>query len=146
MSIWFVVAFFKAPIGVSVDAVGDNPELAEASGISVQRTQLFAFTLGSAMAGLGGALLAHYLGYVSPESFNQHISVAVIIMLVMGGRRSAAGPVLGALILTPLPELFRGAIETQNIFYGVTLILILKFLPRGLVSLSFSKVGKGGAA
>jgi branched-chain amino acid transport system permease protein len=134
-SVWFLVTFFHTPAGTALDAVGDNPELAEASGLSVQRTQMFAFVLGSAMAGVGGALLGHYLGFVSPESFNQHVSVAVIIMLVMGGRSSVAGPIVGALIMTPLPELFRSAIETQNILYGITLILVLRFLPRGLVSI-----------
>lgn len=135
LSILLLIALFKTPKGNSLDAVGDNPDLAEASGISIQGSQMFAFVLGSAFAGFAGALLAHYLGFVSPESFNQHISVAAIIMLVIGGRGSVLGPILGALIMTPLPELFRSAIETQNIMYGITLILVLKFLPKGLVGL-----------
>lgn len=142
LSILLLIALFKTPKGNSLDAVGDNPDLAEASGISIQGSQMFAFVLGSAFAGFAGALLAHYLGFVSPESFNQHISVAAIIMLVIGGRGSVLGPILGALIMTPLPELFRSAIETQNIMYGITLILVLKFLPKGLVGL----VGLAGAA
>lgn len=131
----FLAVFFRTPAGHALDAVGDNAELAEASGIGVQKTQMFAFVVGSAIAGIGGALLGHYIGFVSPESFSQHVSVAAIIMLVIGGRGSVAGPIVGALILTPLPEVFRSAIETQNIFYGITLILILKFLPTGLVSI-----------
>ncbi len=141
-----LVALFKTPRGHSLDAVGDNPELAEASGIGIQGSQMFAFLLGSAMAGFAGALLAHYLGFVSPESFSQHVSVAAIIMLVIGGRASVLGPILGALIMTPLPELFRSAIETQNILYGITLILVLKFLPMGLVGIAARlRGGKGGA-
>ncbi len=141
-----LVALFKTPRGHSLDAVGDNPELAEASGIGIQGSQMFAFLLGSAMAGFAGALLAHYLGFVSPESFSQHVSVAAIIMLVIGGRGSVLGPILGALIMTPLPELFRSAIETQNILYGITLILVLKFLPMGLVGIAARlRGGKGGA-
>jgi branched-chain amino acid transport system permease protein len=95
-----------------------------------------AFAIGSGIAGLSGALLAHYVGFVSPESFNTGLSVAVIIMLVIGGRQSVWGPLIGALILTPLPELFRGAVQTQHVFYGAALILILRFLPGGLASLS----------
>ena len=143
-SIVLLIALFKTPKGNSLDAVGDNPDLAEASGISIQGSQMFAFVLGSAFAGFAGALLAHYLGFVSPESFNQHISVAAIIMLVIGGRGSVLGPILGALIMTPLPELFRSAIETQNIMYGITLILVLKFLPMGLVGIGSKFFGKGG--
>ncbi len=134
-SIVLLIALFKTPRGHELDAVGDNPDLAEASGIGIQGTQMFAFLLGSGLAGFAGALLAHYLGFVSPESFSQHVSVAAIIMLVIGGRGSVAGPILGALIMTPLPELFRSAIETQNILYGITLILVLKFLPMGLVGI-----------
>lgn len=143
-SIVLLIALCKTPKGNSLDAVGDNPELAEASGISIQGSQMFAFVLGSAFAGFAGALLAHYLGFVSPESFNQHISVAAIIMLVIGGRGSVLGPILGALIMTPLPELFRSAIETQNIMYGITLILVLKFLPMGLVGLAGTGARRGG--
>lgn len=131
----FLYAFFRTPTGHAVDAVAENPALAEASGLSVHRIQLMAFSIGSGIAGLGGALLAHYVGFVSPESFNTGLSVAMIIMLVIGGRQSVWGPVIGALILTPLPELFRGAVQTQNIFYGAALILILRFLPGGLASL-----------
>lgn len=124
--------FYASPAGEAVDAVGENPALAESSGIGVRRTQLFAFTLASGFAGLGGALLAHYVGYISPESFNMHLSVALIIMMVVGGRRYLLGGLIGALVMTPLPELFRGAVESQDILYGVALILMLRFLPQGL--------------
>ncbi|CAB3827399.1 hypothetical protein LMG1861_00579 [Achromobacter piechaudii] len=134
-----VLAFFRwfyaSPAGEAVDAVGENPALAESSGIGVRRTQLFAFTLASVFAGLGGALLAHYVGYISPESFNMHLSVALIIMMVVGGRRYLLGGLVGALVMTPLPELFRGAVESQDILYGVALILMLRFLPQGLAGM-----------
>jgi branched-chain amino acid transport system permease protein len=134
-AVGFLWALFRTPRGHALDAVGQNPTLAEASGLSVRNHQLFAFAVGSAMAGLGGAFLARYVGYVSPESFNAQVSIAAIITLVVGGRNSVAGPLIGALIMTPLPELFRGAVQSQNIFYGVTLILILKFLPQGIAGL-----------
>lgn len=134
---------YRSPAGSAIDAVGENAQLAEASGISVRGTQLFAFTISGAVAGLGGALTAHYLGYISPESFNINLSTAAIIMMVVGGRKFLMGPLIGALVMTPLPELFRGAVESQNIFYGVALILMLRFLPQGLASLR--QGNKGGA-
>ncbi|WP_020200601.1 MULTISPECIES: branched-chain amino acid ABC transporter permease [Cupriavidus] len=137
----FLWVLFRSPAGHAIDAVGENAALAEASGVSVRGTQLFAFTAGSALAGLGGALTAHYLGYISPESFNVALSTAVIIMLVVGGRSFILGPVVGALVMTPLPELFRGAVESQNIFYGVALILMLRFLPQGLAGLAQRRRG-----
>ena len=102
----------------------------------MHRIQVKAFVLGSGIAGFGGALLAHYVGFVSPESFNISLSIAVVVLLVIGGRQSVWGPLAGALILTPLPELLRGAVQTQHIFYGAALILILHYLPGGVVSLA----------
>ncbi|OZI31540.1 branched-chain amino acid ABC transporter permease [Bordetella genomosp. 10] len=142
--LWLLHTLYRSPAGHAIDAVGENAQLAEATGISVRGTQRYAFTLGSALAGLGGALTAHYLRYVSPESFGMHLSLALIIMMVVGGRRYLYGPLIGALVMTPLPELFRGAVETQNIFYGAALILMLRFLPQGLASL-FRPRGDGRA-
>lgn len=135
LSMLLLALLFRSPKGHALDAVGDNATLAEASGISARGTQLFAFTLGAAIAGLGGVLLAHYVGYISPESFNTQLSISTIILLVVGGRASTLGPLIGSVVMTPLPELFRGAVQTQNIFYGVTLILILRYLPLGIASL-----------
>jgi branched-chain amino acid transport system permease protein len=128
-------SLFKSPLGQAIDAVADNPALAESTGVSVHRVQLVAFVMGCALAACGGVLQARYIGFISPESFNPGLSVAFIIMLVIGGRKSVWGPVVGAIVLTPLPELFRGAVQTQHIFYGAALILILRFMPDGLISL-----------
>ncbi len=136
VSIWMMKKLFSSPLGQSIDAVADNPALAESTGLSVHRIQLVAFVMGCAMAALGGVLQARYIGFISPESFNPGLSVAFIIMLVIGGRKSVWGPLVGALVLTPLPELFRGAVQTQHIFYGAALILILRFMPGGLISLT----------
>lgn len=136
LSIVFMVHFFKTPKGHSLDAVGENQELAEATGISVQGSQLFAFTVGSAMASLGGALYASYVGFISPESFGLQTSILLVVMLVVGGRYSVYGPLVGVFVMTLLPEFFRSAVQMQNIFYGVTLILVLRFLPQGLAGVS----------
>ncbi|WP_188074467.1 branched-chain amino acid ABC transporter permease [Pusillimonas sp. ANT_WB101] len=135
LSVLIMHGLFRSPLGHAIDSVADNAGLAESTGLSVHRLQVFAFVCGCAMAAFGGNLLARYIGYISPESFNISISVGLIIMLVIGGRRSNWGPLVGAIVLTPLPELFRGAVQTQHIFYGAALILILRFLPGGLAAL-----------
>ncbi|KGD95872.1 ABC transporter permease [Achromobacter sp. RTa] len=134
-SVALLSALARRPFGHAIDAVAENPALAESTGLSVRRIQLCAFVAGCALAAAGGALQARYVGYVSPESFNASISIGFIIMLVIGGRRSVWGGLVGAMVLTPLPELFRGAVQTQHIFYGAALILILRFLPAGLAGL-----------
>ncbi|HLT98400.1 MAG TPA: branched-chain amino acid ABC transporter permease [Burkholderiaceae bacterium] len=126
---------FTRPLGHAIDSVAVNPALAEATGLSVHRLQIFCFVVGCAIAAIAGVLQSRYIGYISPESFNTSISIALIIMLVIGGRNSNWGALVGAIVLTPLPELFRGAVQTQHIFYGAALILILRFMPGGLADL-----------
>lgn len=132
----FTIALLRSPVGRAFDAIAENLALAEGSGIGARRFQVVAFAIGSAIAGGGGALLAHYVGYVSPETFSFALSLNVIIMLVVGGRRSVVGPLLGALVLTPLPELLRETLALQHILYGAALILVLRFLPEGLGGLA----------
>lgn len=130
-----LVLIDRGLIGHRFAAVEENLLLAESSGIATSRTQALAFVIGSSIAGFAGALMAHYIGFVSPETFGFQLSVSYIIMLVVGGRLALWGPVVGALFLTPLPEVLRGAMEYQHVLYGVALIAILQFLPGGLVSL-----------
>ncbi|QIL73802.1 branched-chain amino acid ABC transporter permease (plasmid) [Diaphorobacter sp. HDW4B] len=134
-SLGLMIWLFQRPLGHAMEAVAANPALAESTGINVLRIQIVAYVIGSVLAGMGGVLIARYVGFISPESFGTSASVAFITMLVIGGRKSVYGPVLGALVLTPLPELFRGAVQTQHMFYGAALILILRFLPGGIASL-----------
>ncbi len=128
----FTRALLRSPVGRAFGAVSENLALAEGSGTPTRNVQILAFAIGSGIAGGGGALLAHYVGYISPETFNFQFAVNLIVMLVVGGRGSLLGPVLGAALLTPMPELLRATLELQHILYGAALILVLRFLPAGL--------------
>lgn len=137
VALTFVVhQFFTTPEGVSFLAADANPDLAEATGIPVARVQLAAFVIGATITAFGGILYGGYLGFLSPESFNVHMAIAMVTMLVVGGVRSSWGPVLGAIILTPLPEFLRGSLHYQHLLYGVVLVVILVFLPRGISSIA----------
>jgi branched-chain amino acid transport system permease protein len=128
----FVWATLRSPTGRAFASIAENMPLSQASGIDAQRFQSLAFALGSGMAGLSGGLMAHYIGFISPETFTFSLSVNCIIILVIGGRYSVMGPVLGSLLITPLPELLRGAVQLQYVIYGVSLIMIMRFMPGGL--------------
>lgn len=141
-----LVLIRRGQLGRRFAAVEENLALAEASGIPTAKTQNLAFTIGSAIAGFAGAFLAHYVGFISPETFGFQLSVSYVIMLVTGGRLALWGPLVGALFLTPLPEFLRGAVEYQHIIYGVILIAVLRFLPQGLAGLPAQLTRKGGQA
>lgn len=144
----FIWALMRSQYGRAFRSIAENVRLAESSGIDVSRYQVIAFSLGSGIAGAAGAVMVHYIRFLSPDSFTFKDSIAYITMLVVGGRNALVGGVLGALFLTPLPETLRGLVGAQHILYGVILLSVLLFLPGGLVSIGrlisarFSGAGK----
>lgn len=131
----FTWRLLRSPIGRAFSSVEENLALAESNGIDTRRYQIFAFVIGSMFAGFGGGAIAHYLRYISPDTFTFTESVSYIVMLVVGGRGSLAGGVIGALFLTPLPEVLRGMQSVSHIAYGAILIGALFVAPRGITEL-----------
>jgi branched-chain amino acid transport system permease protein len=142
----FVWALMRSQYGRAFRSIAENVRLAESSGIDVSHYQIIAFALGSGIAGAAGATMVHYIRFLSPDSFTFNDSIAYITMLVVGGRQSLLGGVLGALFLTPLPELLRGLVGAQHIVYGAILLAVLLFLPNGLVSIGRSLFRKTSGA
>jgi branched-chain amino acid transport system permease protein len=122
-------------VGRALAAVAGSEEAARALGIDAARYKLLAFLLAAALASLAGSLFVHVVGYVSPEVFGLHMVILTFTMLYVGGIGTVAGPVVGALIVSLLPETFRGFKDYQDLAYGATLILLLIYAPRGLSSL-----------
>jgi branched-chain amino acid transport system permease protein len=122
-------------IGRALLALRENEALAESVGIDVTRYLVLAAVVSAAMAGLAGSLYAHYTRFVSPEVFLFTYTVTMVIMVIAGGKGTLAGPVVGALLFTALPEALREATswQWQMLAYGVILILLVFFLPRGIV-------------
>jgi branched-chain amino acid transport system permease protein len=122
-------------IGRAFLALRENEPLAESVGIDVTRYLVLAAVMSAAMAGLAGSLYAHYTRFVSPEVFLFTYTVTMVIMVVAGGKGTLAGPIVGALLFTALPEALREATswQWQMLAYGVILVLLVFFLPRGIV-------------
>ncbi len=132
-SVWFMCRVFLTHPGRAYEAINEAQDLAESTGIDTTRYKVQAFTISCFFTGIAGCLSAHYLSYVSPSAFTFWQSVDLIIMNVLGGPNVLAGPIIGAILLVPLPEFFRAAVEYQRVLYGLTLILIVCFLPEGIV-------------
>ena len=117
-------------------AIGLNPHLAESIGVNVFRYRLIAFIIASAVAGLEGSFYAHYIGSINPSAFNIFKTIHVHIYAILGGTGSAFwGPIIGTLIMTFVPESLRIAKEIEPILTGALLILLMIFLPGGILSL-----------
>jgi branched-chain amino acid transport system permease protein len=125
----------RSRIGRAFVALRENEALAASVGVDGTRYLVLATVVSAAMAGAAGSLYAHYTRFVSPEVFLFSYTVTMVIMVVAGGKGTLAGPLVGALLFTALPEALREAIawQWQMVAYGVLLILVVFFLPRGIV-------------
>jgi branched-chain amino acid transport system permease protein len=125
----------RSRLGRAFVAIAGSENAARALGIDVAHYKLFAFLISAFYAGVAGSLFVHAIGFVSPEVFGLHMVVLAFTMLYVGGIGTYAGPALGALIVTLLPETFRTFNEYQDLAYGAVLILILIYAPGGIASL-----------
>jgi branched-chain amino acid transport system permease protein len=125
----------RSRIGRAMVALRENEPLAESIGVEVTHYLVLAAVVSAAMAGLGGSLYAHYTRFVSPEVFLFTYTVTMVVMVVAGGKGTLAGPIVGAVLFTALPETLRAVTswQWQMLAYGVLLVLLVFFLPRGIV-------------
>ncbi len=128
----------RSTFGRALIAIRENELAAEVMGMNTARLKVMAFVYGAFFAGMAGGLLAHLLQTISPATFGFMKSIEVVVMLVLGGLGSLTGAVVGAVILTILPELLRD-VETQlqlpgvrMVVYALVLILLMIFRPQGI--------------
>ena len=120
-------------IGQAFDAIRQDETVAVSLGISVFRTHLWAFALSGFLGGLGGALDAYHSYSITPDAFGFHLLVACLTFVVLGGRVSVWGPLVGAALLTLLPELARPFKDYRLLVHGALLIAIIIYLQNGIV-------------
>ena len=131
----------KSRFGRGLIAVRENELAAMVSGVRVHAQKMKAFVIGTACAGIAGALYAHYVSYINPESFKFHVSVEMVTMVVIGGLGSLPGGLIGALVIVLLPEYLRALADYRLVVYGSLLIVFMMFLPGGLADLTKRPVG-----
>lgn len=140
---WHVVGFLvivllllwrlrRSRIGRAFEAIKEDEIAASLMGIGVLAHKLLAFTLGAGIAGLAGALNAHLTFFIGPSEFGFDRGVDILTMAILGGTGGLTGPVLGAAIVTVMPELLRSFRDYRLMLNGAILVVIVLFLPRGL--------------
>ena len=129
-------ALMRSRTGRAFLAARENPALAASIGVDVFRTKLLGFVVATAIAGVAGGLYAHYLRVITPELMSLQYVAALIIMVVVGGRGTIVGPILGALIYVVLLEALRSFGPLRLVIFAALLTLSVIFLPNGLVSLA----------
>ena len=129
---WLVV---RSSFGRILVAIRQDERLAEAKGVNAALYKTAVFALGSALAGLGGGLLVSFLRVAAPGSFSLAESINSVLIVIVGGAGSLAGPALGALLFVGLPEYLRVASEWRLVIFGVLLVTITLFAPNGIAGL-----------
>jgi branched-chain amino acid transport system permease protein len=122
----------RSRIGRAFEAIKEDAVAASLMGIAVNAHKMLAFALGAGIAGVAGALNAHLTFFIGPSEFGFDRGVDILTMTILGGTGGLTGPVLGALIITLLPELLRGFSDFRTMMNGAILVLIVLFLPKGL--------------
>lgn len=128
-------------LGRALIAIRDDEIAAEAMGVRPAYLKVLVFTLGAALAGLAGGFFASYIHYVNPDSFVYLESVTILMMVVLGGIGSIPGVIIGAIILTILPEALREVDLYRYAIYGLLLIEMMIVRPQGVVSMESLKGG-----
>jgi branched-chain amino acid transport system permease protein len=135
LAIWSAMRLRASRFGRALVAIAGSEDAARALGIDVAHYKLMAFLISAAYAALAGSLFVHVVGFVSPEVFGLHMVVLAFTMLYVGGIGTAAGPLIGAVVVSLLPETFRALKDYQDLAYGAGLILLLIYAPKGLAAL-----------
>jgi branched-chain amino acid transport system permease protein len=120
-------------VGRALSAIQSNESLAESSGISAYKHTMLAMVVSCVLAGAAGGFYAHYITFLSPELFGFQNTVTMAVMVVAGGQGMVLGPAVGSLVFTFVPEFLRMAAFYRMLLYGIILLLVVMYMPRGLV-------------
>lgn len=139
-----------SPMGVGLVAMRESEYVARSLGIDTAQLALRSVVIGSAIAGVAGALYGHYLQFVSPDVLSFSVMITLVVMVLGGGMGTLLGPVVGAVIFTLGPELLRAGDQFRLVVYGLIIVLFVRFLPDGLwgtgVDVVRRRAGGGGEA
>ncbi len=124
----------RSGTGRGLAALAQDETAAAALGVNIRSAKVKVFVMSAVLASLAGSLFAHCYAFVSPDSFNIFVSVDFVIMVVVGGMGSIWGTLLGTAFITLLPEWIEALDAYKDIIHGLILVLILLFLPQGLVT------------
>ncbi|MDQ6628238.1 MAG: branched-chain amino acid ABC transporter permease [Pseudomonadota bacterium] len=122
----------RSRLGRAFEAIKEDEIAASLMGIGVMAHKMLAFALGAAIAGLAGALSAHLSFFIGPNEFGFDRGVDILTMTIFGGIGGLTGPVLGAAVITLLPELLRSFRDYRTMINGAILVLVVLFMPKGL--------------
>ncbi|MCG2722133.1 MAG: branched-chain amino acid ABC transporter permease [Thermodesulfovibrionales bacterium] len=139
---FFSINLIQSRTGRALRAIHDSELACNAMGLNVAGIKIKVFILSAVYASLAGSLYAHYVTFISPSSFSLFYSILVLMMVIVGGMTNLWGAIVGAVVITVLPELLRKFEELDVLVYGLILTLSLLFFRKGLVPILIDRIKK----
>lgn len=133
IALWSALKIFNSFLGRAFRAIKDDDDAAEFMGINVTKYKIIAFAIGGIYAGAAGSFYAHYITFISPDTFVYGDSATMLAMVFLGGAGTVLGPVIGAIVLTVLPEAMRFMLEWRMLLVGLLMVLMMIFRPQGIL-------------
>ncbi|WP_457606454.1 branched-chain amino acid ABC transporter permease [Nitratifractor sp.] len=133
--LWLAQNLIDSPLGRILRSLHDSEKAPASVGVRVARYKSLVFVLSVLVATLAGSLYAFFSGFISPQEAGFDRSIELVVMVVLGGMGRLYGAVVGAVILTLLPQLLTAFEDYQTLIYGAIIIGVMIFMPRGIVSL-----------
>ena len=143
ISVWASLNLIDSPFGRALRALHGSEIASKVVGVDVVRYKVAIFVLSAVFASIMGSVTAHYVGFVTPNLADFFHSIELVTMVVIGGMASVYGSVVGAVLLTALPQALASFEGWETVAFGTILMLCMIFLPKGLVPTLAAKFGKG---
>lgn len=141
---WAALNLIESPGGRALQAIHGSEVASRVAGVDTTRFKVRVFVLSAVVASLAGSLSAHYVGFVSPGIAGFFHSIELVTMVVTGGMASVFGSIVGAALLTLLPQVLSTFEGWETVVYGLILMLTMIFMPKGLVPTLRRRFAKGG--
>jgi len=132
----------RSRFGRAMEAMRADQTAAAVIGVNLPAYHLGALLVSAALAGVAGAFSAHSATFIGPNEYAFETAVTILSFAILGGTGSPLGPVAGALVLTALPELLRPLHDFRGVFNGLIIVLVVLFLPRGLLPWRMPRLGR----
>jgi branched-chain amino acid transport system permease protein len=139
----FSLNVINSRVGRALRAVHGNELAANSMGVDASRYKVQVFVLSAIYASMAGSLYAHFITFISPSSFGLMFSILLLMMVVVGGAGTIWGALLGAAVLTLLPEYLRGLEDFEVLAYGAILMIVLLYMPQGILEGVRSLLARG---
>jgi branched-chain amino acid transport system permease protein len=143
ISVWASLNIIDSPFGRALRALHGSEVASQVVGVNIVRYKVSIFVLSAVFASIMGSITAHYIGFVTPNFADFFHSIELVTMVVVGGMASVFGSIVGAVLLTALPQALATFEGWETVVFGAVLMLCMIFLPKGLVPTLAAKLGKG---